>query len=81
MDIAVTFVAVIAIIIAFIASYFILQWLFYWLMMEVLEFKFIPFRWREGNFALVALPGITASIVWLALWITAVIVWWRNWPS
>lgn len=41
-----------------------------WLFLHVLEYKFVPFRWRECNYNLLLLPFIWI-FPWLAFWI-----WW-----
>ncbi|MDP3962901.1 MAG: hypothetical protein Q8Q39_00165 [bacterium] len=49
-----------------------------WIMIDLLEFRFIPFRWREGaGFALLALPAVVAIVLWLAFWIALIMRYWK----
>ena len=50
-------------------SFVLLKNFFSWVMVDLLEFRFIPFRWRESNYGLLLLPRIAALFVWLVFWI------------
>lgn len=58
-------------------SFILLRCYLWWGMVECLEFSFIPFRWREGNYGLLLLPGVTALVLWLAFWIALGVYYWE----
>jgi hypothetical protein len=64
------FLKILAYVIGIPGSFFVLQNLLRWFCF-ITEFKFLPFRWTEGNISTLALPTLVATILWLTFWI-----WW-----